>query len=69
MHSETPSACLSNRRGQLNHLKEREETRSEAFKDMLAAYAREGVQGVEAQGPVIQQRLVHLVSFFVDVIK
>eukprot|EP00983_Pelagomonas_calceolata_P028628 896519-Pelagomonas_calceolata.AAC.1 len=48
------------RRAQLNHLKEREATRSEMFEEMLSAYAREGVQGVEAQGPVIQQRLVHL---------
>mmetsp|Transcript_6712 Transcript_6712/g.17964 ORF Transcript_6712/g.17964 Transcript_6712/m.17964 type:complete len:329 (+) Transcript_6712:470-1456(+) len=63
-----PNMILPSGRAQLNHLKEREATRSEMFEEMLSAYAREGVQGVEAQGPVIQQRLVHLVSLLLKLL-
>lgn len=50
------------RRRHLEDLRAREVLRSEEFRDMMQAYAAEGVLGVEAQGPGIQERLVHLVS-------
>lgn len=49
------------RRMKLDALKRGEEDRAEEFSGMLNAYAQEGVRGVEAQGPIIRQRLVKLV--------
>jgi hypothetical protein len=59
-HPLTPHLICS--RSKLEALKRAEGERASSFTQLLDKYAADGVKGIEAQGPVIRQRLVHLVS-------
>ena len=50
------------RRGELDSLKASEAERAEAFSKMVQCFADEAIRGIEALGPTLRRRLVHLVS-------
>ncbi|KAL6762773.1 hypothetical protein V8C86DRAFT_3130507 [Haematococcus lacustris] len=60
-----PTLAQPSGRSKLERLKAAEGQRAREFQQMLQRFVSEGVRGAELQGPVIRQRLVHLVSVMV----